>query len=136
MSSYPSNRSSPIDFSKLAELGVASSQVVAHRVARMAMASPVLSARDRKEFSGMVHEKQLAFAQSWMAMWAEGVRAQQTLFNQWLQGVMSMASPMSQSWGHVLGLQHAMQRIGDSGLAPIHRKAMSNSRRLARTSLR
>jgi len=44
---------------KLAELGVAAPQVVSHRLTRMALAGPALNARDRKEFTGMVVEKQL-----------------------------------------------------------------------------
>lgn len=64
---------------KLAELGVAAPQVVAHRLTRMALAGATPSARDRNEFTGMVVEKQVAFAQAWMNMFAEGLRMQQQL---------------------------------------------------------
>ena len=63
-------------FSKAADIAVASPQVVAHRVARMALAGPVLNDRDRKEFTGMVQEKQLAFAQSFVAWNTEILRWQ------------------------------------------------------------
>lgn len=56
---------------KLAELGLAAPQVIAQRLKRMALARPTLSARDRKEFSGMATEKQAAAAQAWMGMLAE-----------------------------------------------------------------
>ena len=49
---------------QLAELAWAAPQVVAHRLGRMAQAGPILSDRDRREFTGMVVEKQLAFAQA------------------------------------------------------------------------
>lgn len=49
---------------KLAELSLASPQVIAHRVTRMALAGASPSKRDRTEFTGMVVEKQLAFAQA------------------------------------------------------------------------
>ena len=42
---------------KVLDLGIAAPQVVAHRLARMALAGPVPSARDQKEFAGMVLEK-------------------------------------------------------------------------------
>jgi len=42
---------------KLAGLGFAAPQVIAHRLTRMALAGPTMSARDRKEFTGMVVEK-------------------------------------------------------------------------------
>jgi len=62
---------------KLTELGLAAPQVIAHRLTRMALAGPTISARDRKEFTGMVAEKQAAVAQAWMGMFAEGLRLQQ-----------------------------------------------------------
>src|SRR5438128_1971363 len=59
----------PVD----SELAFAVPQVVAHRLTRMALAGPVLSARDRREFHGMGQEKVHAFWQSWFAMgWAWG----------------------------------------------------------------
>jgi len=70
---------------KLAELGLAAPLVVAHRIARMALAGPLPSARDRLEFAEMVIDKQVAFAK---------------------------------------------------GIAPVHRKAVGNARRLARTRIR
>ena len=46
--------------SQLVDLGIAAPQVVAHRLARMAAAGTTPSARDRREFTGMVLEKQTA----------------------------------------------------------------------------
>ena len=53
---------------KLAELSFAAPQVIAHRVARMAISGQTFSERDKKEFDLMVAEKKLAFGQSWNAM--------------------------------------------------------------------
>lgn len=114
---------------KLVQLGTAVPQVVAHRVARMALAGPVLSARDRKEFTGMVAEKQLAFAQSWMAMWTEAARVQQQFMLSLLSGRAATINPVAQ-------MTDAFHAVADKGLAPVHRKAVSNSKRLARTRLR
>jgi hypothetical protein len=62
---------------KAAELAFAVPQVVAHRVARMAIAGPKPSARDRKEFARMVAEQNAAFGESFNAMAAQAVRADQ-----------------------------------------------------------
>jgi hypothetical protein len=113
---------------KLAELGFAAPQVIAHRLARMALAGPTLSGRDRKEFTGMVREKQAAVAQAWMGMFAEGVRFQQ----QFALSLMTGATPRL----HAVRAQSATSRIVGAGLAPIHRKAVSNAKRLRRTKLR
>lgn len=111
-----------------AELGVAAPQVVAHRMTRLALAGSPMSARDRKEFTGMVAEKQVAFAQAWMAMFTEGWRLQQQMALAWLGG----ATATRQS---ALARKGAA-RIAGAGLAPVHRKATANARRLARTKLR
>jgi hypothetical protein len=113
---------------KLAELGLAAPQVIAHRLTRMVMAGPTISARDRKEFAGMVMEKQAAVAQAWMGMFTEGVRLQQQLALSLFTG----ATPRL----HAARAKSAASRIASTGLAPFHRKAVANAKRLARTKLR
>lgn len=113
---------------KLAELGLAAPQVIAHRLTRMALAGPTISARDRKEFAGMVREKQAAAAQAWMGMFAEGVRLQQQLALSLFTG----ATPSQKT----ARAKSAASRIAGIGLAPFHRKAVANAKRLARTKLR
>jgi hypothetical protein len=113
---------------KLAELGFAAPQVIAHRLTRMALAGPTLNARDRREFNGMVTEKQAALAQAWAGMFAEGVRLQQHSALSLLTG----ATPQM----HAAQAKSAASRIASAGLAPIHRKAVANAKRLARTKLR
>jgi len=113
---------------KLAELGLAAPQVMAHRLTRMALAGPAISARDRKEFTGMVGEKQAAVAQAWTAMFAEGVRLQQQLALSLFTG----ATPRQ----HAAQAKSRASRIASTGLAPFHRKAVANAKRLARTKLR
>ena len=121
---------------KLAELSFAVPQVVAHRVARMAMAGQTPSPRDKKEFELMVAEKNVAFGQSWNAMAREAAFANQTLalsfFNSfWLptRRKPSMASVTSQ-------IQRAAVGVLSKGVDPVHRKATANAKRLARTKLR
>lgn len=132
-------RSSPVATAlKLGELSVAAPQVVAHRVARMALNGPFYSKRDQAEFVGMVLEKQLAFAQSGWAMFAEGVRVQQEFWRLWVAAFMR---PPGLAWrapqrGPVRQAATGLLRVADKGLSPIHAKAVSNARRLARTRLR
>ena len=64
---------------KSAELAIAAPQVIAHRVTRIAIAGPTLSARDRKEFHLMVAEKMAGFGEAWSAMVLQTIRANQTV---------------------------------------------------------
>jgi hypothetical protein len=93
-----------------------------HRLTRLALAGPTPSPRDRKEFHGMGQEKLVAFWQSWFGM---GWAAAQMWQKAWLAGLMGARVP-------ALDLGH----VWSQGLAPLHRKATANARRLARTPLR
>lgn len=122
---------------KSSELATASSQVVAHRMTRMVMAGPLPSARDRTEFQLMVDEKHQAFAESWLAMAAQSLVAQQaiattawrSLCYPWLGGGATPSAMASQ-------MQQAGMGVINKGLAPVHRKAVANAKRLAKTPLR
>ena len=120
-----------------AELAVAVPQVVAHRLTRMALAGPVLSERDRREFHNMVAEKQAAMAQAWVAMAAESIRANQamatSLFGAMFNPLSYLKAP---STSLAADMQKAAMGVCSAGLAPVHRKAVSNAKRLAKTRLR
>lgn len=103
-------------------------QVVAHRVSRMALAGPSPNARDRREFIGMVAEKQVAFAQSWFNLITETARLQQQLALSLVTG----ASPSQ----HARRVTSGLTKVANRTLAPVHRKAVANSKRLAKTKLR
>ena len=120
---------------KWGEMSLAVPQVVAHRLGRMAWNGPVYSARDQAEFVGMVQEKQVAWFQSWMAMCLEAGKAQQTW---WQQSTRALLWPTRWPWAQEAAadqLTAAWLRVGGAGLAPVHAKAVSNARRLARTPL-
>ena len=105
-----------------AELAFAVPQVVSHRLTRLALAGAAPSARDRREFHRMGQEKVHAFWQSWFAMgWAMLQATQQA----WMAALQGVRVPMIDT-----------QRILSQGLAPVHRAATANARRLARTRLR
>jgi hypothetical protein len=122
---------------KVAELAIAVPQVVAHRLTRMAVAGPVLSQRDRKEFKRMSAEKAEAFSESWNAMAMQALHANQALaasifrsfWSQTLRGLPSSGAVNARLQGIALDV------VG-KGLSPVHRKAVANAKRLARTKLR
>ncbi|MPN47783.1 hypothetical protein SDC9_195387 [bioreactor metagenome] len=76
----------------------------------------------------MVVEKQVAFAQSWFTLCMEVSKAQQALFWSWMRGPAALSGQLSR-------MPQTLERIGSRSVAPIHRKAVHNSRRLARTKL-
>lgn len=118
---------------KVAELALAAPQVVAHRTARMAAAGARPSARDKKEFTRMVAEKQAAFFESWGAMASQAVAAQQALALSAWKGwwtLPAQASPHGQAWARQL--QGAALGVLGEGLKPVHRKAVANAKRLGR----
>lgn len=122
---------------KSMELAIAVPQVVAHRVTRMALAGPRLSDRDRKEFQMMVMEKQTAFAQAWSGMAIEVFRANQALAASMVRLFVAPFSLKKPSAASVAAqVQNAAIGVLGKGLAPVHRKAVSNARRLAKTKLR
>jgi hypothetical protein len=119
---------------KTMETAMAAPQVVAHRMTRMATAGAHPSLRDQKEFAGMVAEKQQAFVQSWMAMAVETLRLQQQIWSSlWTVGATPWSRKQAASLTAARRMQSAAVSIAEKGLAPVHRKAVSNARRLNRS---
>jgi hypothetical protein len=85
----------------------------------------------------MVAEKNAAFIEAWQAMALQAFRANQgfamslwkTMWLPALWGRSGAARAAAQVQGAALGLMA-------EGLAPVHRKAVANAKRLARTRLR
>ena len=122
---------------KSIELALAVPQVVAHRVTRMALVGPKISERDRKEFQMMVIEKQAAFVQAWSDMAIQTFRANQALAASMLRFFFAPFSYKKPSAASVAAqVQNAAIEVLGKGLAPVHRKAVSNAKRLAKTKLR
>lgn len=132
-----SSRNATQLMTRSAELAFVAPQVIAHRLSRMALAGPAPSARDRREFHRMVAEKPFAFGQAWTAMAIEAARAQQAVaLSLWRSfWVPAPFRPMT-SRRAAGQLNRALLGIAGKGLAPVHRAATTNARRLARTRLR
>ena len=121
---------------KATELAFAVPHVVAHRVTRMALAGASPTARDRREFRRMGVEKMAAFSESWSQMTIQALRASYEVAASfwrawwafWLSG---KTSPLVRSQLH-----DAAYGVLARGIGPVHRRAVANAKRLARTSLR
>jgi hypothetical protein len=121
---------------KVTELGFAVPQVVAHRMTRLALAGVSPSARDRREFRQMGNEKTVAFAESLNAMAVQAFRANYELTasfwrSYWRSWLSSNPSPFTGSDWH-----NAAYGVLNKGIGPVHRRAVANAKRLARTRLR
>jgi hypothetical protein len=103
------------------ELALAVPQVMWHRLARLAVAGAWPSARDRNEFHRMGVEKFAAFYESWNAMFLTLLRANVAL----------TFSPFQFWWSSDRSRRTGLAIFG-AGLAPIHRRATANARRLRR----
>ena len=122
---------------KAAELALAVPQVVAHRVTRIALAGPKLSDRDRKEFQRMVAEKNAAFIESWSAMARHAALANQALASSIFKSFLSEARGKRPSAAaSAAQLRRAALSVLGKGVAPVHRRAVANAKRLRRTRLR
>jgi hypothetical protein len=118
------------------ELALSVPQVVAHRVTRMTLAGPKLSDRDRKEFQMMVNEKHAAFARAWSDMAMHAFRANQAVTASMLRFFFTPFSYKKASAASAAAqVRNAAIGVLGKGLAPIHRKAVSNAKRLAKTKL-
>jgi hypothetical protein len=110
------------------ELGFAVPEVVAHRIGRMVLAGAAPSAHEREELFRMSAEKVLAFHEAWNGMMIAAWRTNLRLF--------LSASVWSPPWPFVSHprwrrtLQRMAVDILASGMAPIHRRAVANAKRL------
>ena len=137
----PSTRKARSLATQTAELALATPQVMAHRLTRMALAGHTPSARDRKEFHLMGAEKVAAFLESWMAMAMQAWRVQMQMQTQlWTSAMQAMwmpwSRPSSAGGNAIVQWQKATLGILGQGLVPVHRRAVANARRLSRTRLR
>jgi hypothetical protein len=121
---------------KMAELSLAVPLVVAHRVARMALAGQTPSNRDKKEFDLMVKEKEIGFSESWSAMATQAAFANQALALSLFKSFWSPTRRKVTAGAVASKVQRATVGVLSKGVEPVHRKAVANAKRLARTKLR
>ena len=119
-----------------AELAVAVPQVIVHRLTRLALAGPAPSARDRREFRRMGAEKAAAFAESWNAMAQQALEATPALALSCLRAFGSPARAKASAQSATRQVGRAVAAIVQAGLAPVHRRAVANAKRLSRTKFK
>ena len=149
-----STRKSPVV--KAAELAIAAPQVVAVRTARMLAAGSRPGAADRAELSRMSTEKVQAFWESMFAMGTQLVRTQQEYASSaamrwwrlWTAPSLRAIGPLSHAMtalprasGLIAGptrrqRSRAVSKLVEAGLAPVHKRATANARRLGRVKTR
>ena len=93
------------------------------RTARMLAAGVNPSARDRREFERMGTEKVVAFWESMNVMGLEIAKAQQQYA---LLAMRQWWSPWVSPWSAAV----SAAKVLDKGLAPVHKRAKANARRL------
>jgi len=125
------------------ELGAAAPAVIAIRTARMMAAGASPTPADRREMSRMVSEKIDAFGKSW---WMMASRQQQAGVEAWVAFSRACWAPWMRPFAlpssaaarrDMQRLQRSLNRsqaaVFASGLAPLHRTATANLRRLTRS---
>lgn len=123
------------------ELAQAVPQVVAMRVGRMMGGGLWPAAHDQQELYRMGAEKVEAFNESWQAMASQAATSQQQFARWWMRtwwdaalggwtNPPTMGHLTASAGGHWL---NSMLDISLRGLAPVHRRAVSNARRLERS---
>lgn len=111
-----------------AELGLAVPEVVARRLTRLALAGASPSAEDWHEFYRMSAEKVSAFYESWNGVFLATWRANLQLLSSGPTWSATSASPhrrAARTKVHRMTLD-----ILASGIAPVHRRAVANAKRL------
>ena len=109
-------------------IALAAPEVIGHRVFRMWLAGATPSRRDRDEFQRMWSEKFDAFHESWNAMMLEMFRANLALAFLPVKAIGWTVTP-AQLAAHGKG---TAMRVFAAGLAPVHRRAAANAKRLRR----
>jgi hypothetical protein len=126
-------RKTSLFMKQAAELAIAVPQVVAHRMTRMALAGPQPQSSDRREFKLMSDEKTAAFNESWIAMARQALAAQQALSLSMFDSLMWSPLRGLPSAGTVAKqMNNAAMGVLSQGMAPVHRRAVANARRLSR----
>jgi hypothetical protein len=120
-------------YTKCTELAFAVPQVISHRLLRLAASGHKPSARDRREFDRMITEKAEAMGEAWGKMTVKAFQANQelalSLMKSWMRGSPAVVRQSSI-------VRRAASECLSAGIAPVHRRATANARRLAKIKTR
>lgn len=123
------------------ELLIATPQVVAHRLGRMALSGPKPSLKDQREFHRMGAEKLAAFGEAWQAMTLQMLKSNQQLAasmmrSWWPAGAVRRGANAAPLAPRSIDWQGAALDILGQGIRPVHRRAVANAKRLSRAKPR
>jgi hypothetical protein len=130
---FPRRRRKKSFYALSTELALAIPQVMTHRLLRMAAAGGKPSLRDQREFDRMITEKAAAFSDSWADMAAKSFEVNQKLA---LSFMRSWLTHSPSGVHHTKQLQRAALNVLAAGMAPVHRRATANARRLNKVKRR
>jgi hypothetical protein len=89
----------------------------------------------RRELTRMVAEKQAAFGESWQAMTLHALRSQQALAAALVRGATPLSSRRKAKMAAAalpIELHRTAIAMLGKGLAPVHRRAVANAKRLGK----
>jgi hypothetical protein len=116
------------------ELMLSAPLVITHRLGRMRAAGAGISARDQREFQRMGAEKVAAFGESWNQMALQMLQANQQITQAWMA---AWWLPARRPFARIAAqMQDSALRVIGGGLAPVHRRATANAKRLGRAKTR
>ena len=117
---------------QVSELYAAVPQVVAQRMALLA--APMLrpGINPWQETVMMSSEKVSAFNESWLAMWSQALRSQHEITAASMRGWGSPGWGIDSVGQSVQAIQSAALGVMGHGLAPVHRRALANAKRLTK----
>lgn len=108
-------------------------QVVMHRLSQMMLAGPNPSAKDLREMNTMWTEKLLTFHESWFAMAFEAARVNQHVSLKMMESAWSFTPFKDVTLSNpTKTFLDATDSIIGKGLAPVHRCAVDNAKRLGK----
>ncbi|PID60557.1 MAG: hypothetical protein CSB44_10010 [Gammaproteobacteria bacterium] len=124
-----SSRSIPV---QSLELALSAPVVIAARLGQFAAAGLAPAPADVREAGLMWVEKFGAMQESMLAMNIELSKCQQTLWRLYWRSLLEPQVAMTLAQRSSLELQRGLERSMSAGLAPVHRRAVANAKRLGK----
>ena len=124
-----------------AEMMLAAPHVMAHRLSLLSTPYAATQVRNQRELYRMSSEKLAAFGESWTAMASQMMQANQQLARMWMAGAWlpmhaSQAALLRAFGRAATQVQAAALQTIASGIAPVRNRAVANSKRLRRSTIR
>ncbi len=114
------------------DVGIHAPQVIHKRLTMFAQQNPLNNQQEVHEMERMVHEKAMAFVESWQDMGIQSLVAQyhihELLFDNWVKVLFGKPIALDQLF-YQINLETL--KVVEKGMLPIHRRVVANAKRLA-----